>query len=113
MKVHGDENLMNLRLLFKIAASAATVSSAFGGAVKSFAVWYGSTWMNRALYLFDTPVATDTGWAVFVMSYNLFIGTCILVGLWRPQYILDRIPKSAMDLITDILKKGTKMIRLV
>lgn len=113
MKVHGDDNIMDLRLLFKIVASTVTVLGTYGvGVIKSGAMWYGTSLINKTLYYFDAPTVDNAGWAAFGILYNLLIGTFILFGIWKPQYVLERIPQPVKGFLTETLKKGMMMIRI-
>lgn len=87
-KVKGDENIPDLTLLFKIAASAVVIIGAFSVE----AVGIGKEFLIPHLPLMQNFKPLLRGKDVFIALYKMTLGGLILTGVWRPEVILKKLP---------------------
>ncbi len=103
LKVSGNENIPDLRIIFKLVATVAVVFGMF----KISVVSEGKGFMDTVFYFSQSDnIFKTSGYHNFLRFYEILLAVFFLLGIWKPGAITGRLPQEFRDKVFEFVKKG-------
>jgi hypothetical protein len=108
-KVKGCDNISDLAVLFKIAATAAVTFGVFGVEVAKI----GTNIISSGVLSILKTNQQSADFNVLISLYKTIIGGLIVTGIWSPGIILKRLPfkEKIWNILTKILNSRFVFIK--